>query len=272
LKTVYEDPSGLNFQTDYVYDTLDNLTGVTQGTQSRTFVYDSLKRLTSSTNPENGTVTYQYSEAGNLLVMTDARGVSMHASFDGINRVTRRWYNGSNSTTATTNNSPALPGTVAATDEVNFYYDSQALPSGAPSFTLGTSTGRLIAVTYGGATSTSGDYLGYDAAGRNILKIQRTGGVDYRITASLNVLGGANTVTYPSGRVVNYSYDSAGRTAAVTGNLGDGTTRDYSTEIIYSPLGGMTNFSTTIVVSCPRFATAPVGPERQIQRGIAAPS
>jgi RHS repeat-associated protein len=250
LKTVYEDPSGLNFQTDYVYDTLDNLTGVTQGTQSRTFVYDSLKRLTSSTNPENGTVTYQYSEAGNLLVMTDARGVSMHASFDGINRVTRRWYNGSNSTTATTNNSPALPGTVAATDEVNFYYDSQALPSGAPSFTLGTSTGRLIAVTYGGATSTSGDYLGYDAAGRNILKIQRTGGVDYRITASLNVLGGANTVTYPSGRVVNYSYDSAGRTAAVTGNLGDGTTRDYSTEIIYSPLGGMTKekFGTTTPV------------------------
>src|SRR5262249_7732900 len=59
LKTVYEDPSQLNYQTDYGYDTLDNLISVTQGTQpARTFVYDSLKRLTSATIPESGTVSY----------------------------------------------------------------------------------------------------------------------------------------------------------------------------------------------------------------------
>jgi RHS repeat-associated protein len=251
LKTIYEDPSGLNYQTDYGYDTLDNLTSVTQGTQpSRTFVYDSLKRLTSATNPENGTVSYQYSNAGSLIVRTDARGVSMHALYDSLNRITRRWYNGSSSTTETTHNSPALPSTVGATDEANFYYDSQTLPTGAPSYTLGTSTGRPIAVTYGGATSTAGDYFGYDNAGRNIVKVQRTGGVNYQMSASLNVSGGINSVTYPSGRSVNYSYDSAGRTSAVTGSLGDGTTRNYSTEIIYSPLGGLTKekFGTTTAV------------------------
>src|SRR6266850_746334 len=52
LTQVYEDPAGLNYLTSYSYDTLDNLTSVAQGTQpSRSFVYDSLKRLTSATNP-----------------------------------------------------------------------------------------------------------------------------------------------------------------------------------------------------------------------------
>lgn len=241
LKTIYEDPSGLNYQTDYGYDPLDNLTSVTQSTQpTRTFVYDSLKRLISATNPENGTVSYQYSDSGDMIVRTDARGVSMHMSYDGLDRITRRWYNGSSLTTDTTHNNPALPSTVGTTDEANYYYDSQALPTGAPSFSLGTSTERLIAITYGGATSSAGDYFGYDNAGRTILKVQRTGGMNYQMSASLNVSGGINAVTYPSGRSVNYSYDSAGRTSAVTGSLGDGTTRNYSTEIIYSPFGGLT--------------------------------
>ena len=147
----------------------------------------------------------------------------MHASYDNLNRITRRWYNGSSSTTATTHNNPALLSTVGATDEANFYYDSQALPTGAPSYTLGASIGRLIAVTYGGATSSAGDYFGYDNAGRSMLKVQQTGGVNYQMTAGLNVSGGFNTVTYPSGRSVNYAYDSAGRTSSFCQKLGMGT-------------------------------------------------
>ena len=42
------------YLTSYSYDTLDNLKTVTQGSQTRTFVYDSLKRLSSATNPESG--------------------------------------------------------------------------------------------------------------------------------------------------------------------------------------------------------------------------
>src|SRR5204862_1211504 len=51
LVEVFEDPdpNGLNYLTSYEYDTLDNLTKVTQGNQTPTFVYDSLKRLTSAT-------------------------------------------------------------------------------------------------------------------------------------------------------------------------------------------------------------------------------
>ena len=53
---VYEDPTALNYQTTYLYDVLDNLVKVTQGSQQRFFMYDSLKRLIRARNPEQSTL------------------------------------------------------------------------------------------------------------------------------------------------------------------------------------------------------------------------
>jgi YD repeat-containing protein len=75
LASVYEDPSGLAYQTSYSYDVLDDLTQVSQGLQTRTLVYNSLKQLTSGTSPESGTVSYPYDANGDLTQKTDARGV-----------------------------------------------------------------------------------------------------------------------------------------------------------------------------------------------------
>jgi len=59
LTQVFEDPSGLNYETDYGYDVLDNLISVTQkggassgSWRTRSFTYDSLSRLTCAANPE----------------------------------------------------------------------------------------------------------------------------------------------------------------------------------------------------------------------------
>ena len=219
LTTVYEDPSSLNYSTSYTYDVLNDLTQVSQGSQTRTFVYDSLKRLTSSANPESGTATVDaYDNNGNILVSTDARGVSTHVSYDELNRPTRRWYNGSSSTSYTTNNSPSTG--VASTDEVAFYYDSQTLPSGAPSFTRGYSTGALVAVTYGGGSE--GTYRGYDAVGRVVRQYQRTDSVNYLVEATYNVGSTLATETYPSvpgasdRRSVSFSYDNAARLSSLS--------------------------------------------------------
>ncbi|HEU0048045.1 MAG TPA: hypothetical protein VFQ43_10630, partial [Nitrososphaera sp.] len=55
-----DNTSGVPIQsTVYSYDILGDLVEVAQGTQPhRLFVYDSLKRLLSATNPESGTITY----------------------------------------------------------------------------------------------------------------------------------------------------------------------------------------------------------------------
>ncbi len=92
LTQVIEDPNdlnpnGLNYSTTYSYDALDNLTGVVQGVQSRSFVYSSLSRLTSATNPESETTTYTYQDSGGLETRTDARGISVTFSYDGLHRL-----------------------------------------------------------------------------------------------------------------------------------------------------------------------------------------
>jgi RHS repeat-associated protein len=246
-------PTDTSIQYGYVsrygYDTLDNLTTVSQrvGTggvlQERTFEYDSLKRLTSATNPESGTISYQYDENGNLLVKTDARTVSAHYQYDALNRIMRRWYNGSSGTSYTTNNSPSLPSGVAASAEVSYLYDNQSLLEGAPgssapdSYSRGFSVGRLVAVNYGGGSA--GDYYGYDAGGRMTIKIQRTGSINYKTTAVYNVGGALKIETYPSKHTVTNAFDSAGRLQSMAGNIGDGFFRTYATGITYASLGGL---------------------------------
>jgi RHS repeat-associated protein len=205
LTTIYEDPSSLNYSTSYTYDVLNNLTLVSQGSQTRTFAYDSLKRLTSATNPESGTVSYTYDNNGNLLTRTDARSITTTIAYDVLNRPTSKSYN----------DNPQTP-------TVNFYYDSQSLPSGAPSFTRGYSTGALVAVTYGGGSA--GTYCGYDALGRVVRQYQQTDSVNYLIEASYNLANDLTSETYPAvpgysdRRTVSYSFDSANRLSSLNSN------------------------------------------------------
>ena len=68
--------------TTYTYDVLNHLIGVSMPrrmpggnvvTQTRTFNYSGAYLL-SSTNPENGTVSYGYNADGTLASKTDAKG------------------------------------------------------------------------------------------------------------------------------------------------------------------------------------------------------
>src|SRR4030095_10890819 len=176
------------YRTKYYYDALSNLTGVTQqvGTggyaQSRSFAYDPLVRLSSATNPESGTMVYQYDNNGNLTTRTDARSIATSISYDAINRPTLKTYSDS-------------------TPQVNYFYDNQTLPSGAPSFTRGASAGRLVAATYGGGSE--GTYYAYDSLGRTTLEYQRTGAVSYLIQASYNRAGAMTGETSPSGHTAS---------------------------------------------------------------------
>lgn len=197
------------YRTRYAYDALDNLLSVSQQlgttgtTQSRNFIYDSLKRVTSATNPESGTILYLYDDNSNLLVRTDARGVSTHITYDAVNRPVRRWYNGSSSSSATLNNDPALPAGVGASFEVNYSYDAAGVSK---------SKGRLTTVT---SNASSYSYSGYDALGRVLGGTQATDGQSYTMSYSYDLAGNIKSQSYPSGRVVASEYDAAGRLAGV---------------------------------------------------------
>ena len=187
------------YRTIYGYDALDDLTVVTQklGTtpkQTRTFSYDALKRLTQAINPESGTVNYTYDANSNLATKQDVRSITTTYGYDNLNRVISRTYSGS-------------------TPTVSYKYDGQTLPTGAPTFTRGSSTGRLVAVTYG--TGSAGNYTGYDQLGRANVSYQQTDSNNYSFGYSYNLASEMTSETYPSGRVVQTEFDSAGRVAGV---------------------------------------------------------
>jgi len=224
LAQVYEDPSGLNYLTSYSYDTLDSLTTVSQGSQTRTFVYDSLKRLTSATNPESATVSYQYDNNGNLSQKTDARGVASTYGYDALNR----------NTTVTYTNDPN------ATLPVSRVYDLATNGKGRLYQSL--TTGAAGSLT----TVDSYDALGCPLSERQQFYASGAWSQSYTTQRGYNLAGSVTSQVYPSGHSVTYNYDKAGRLGdkdaqnpAFTGNLGDGSSRNYSSEILYTPLGGL---------------------------------
>jgi len=172
--------------------------------------------LSDSVN-SSGTWTrkLEYNSYGQLTNAYDARGVQTHFAYDDLNRVTTIDYSDS-------------------TPDAHYYYDSQTLPSGAPTYTHGYANGRLIALTYGSSTSTNGTYFGYNSRGRVNEQRQVTGGNTYSLSYSYNLAGLLATETYPTGRVLTHSYDNAGRLSQIS----DGTT-SFASGFSYAASGGM---------------------------------
>jgi RHS repeat-associated protein len=211
--------------TSYLYDVLDDLTTVTQGTQpSRSFVYDSLKRLTDATNPESGHVHYTYDASSNLATKLDARSIMTTYTYDALNRVKKRIYSDS-------------------TPEADYYYDGQQLPNTKPpNFTATYVTGRLIAACYGGATSSAGNYQSYDQLGRVNVSYQQTDSTNYGFGYGYNLASEMTSETYPSGRQVITEYDAAGREAGVSAGgfyYAGATASDATNRIQYAAHGAV---------------------------------
>jgi RHS repeat-associated protein len=94
------------YWTKYTYDPLGDLIGVTQNaqsasTQTRTFAYDGLGRMTSEANPESGTTTYVYDSdstcgtyKGDLVKKVDAVGNTSCYAYDALHRLTSVTYSG----------------------------------------------------------------------------------------------------------------------------------------------------------------------------------
>jgi YD repeat-containing protein len=223
LTKVWENPTGLNYLTSYSYDPLDNLTTVTQGVQTRAFVYDSLRRLTQATNPESGTTTYNYDNNGNLIFKQDALNRMTWYPYDALNRSQGYYTNDVN------------------TPQVVHIYDTATLGKGklgysyTSSYWVGCTSWKYL--TYNPITS-------YDVLGRPSGQTQyyrdaadTTWGTGYTTSRTYDLASNVKSQTYPSGHVVNYSYNTTGQLTTFSGNLGDGNSRTYVSNASYSAEG-----------------------------------
>jgi YD repeat-containing protein len=154
-----------------------------------TYTPDGLGNVKGEVSPDRGTLAYTYDANGNVKTMTDARGKVTTYTYDAINRVKTISY-------------PTGTGTI-------FEYDGGANPTA-------NEAGELTKVTDESGSTT---YV-HDAMGRLITKtviIQgKTFTVRYTWGDSGTALDKLTNITYPSGAVVNYTYDAYGSVSGMT--------------------------------------------------------
>jgi RHS repeat-associated protein len=214
LKQAVEDPLGQNLVTNYSFNALDKLTGVTQGVQSRSYSYDSLGRLKQAAIAEQvGSTSYTYDNNSNLQIRIDPNGVTTVYGYDLLNRVTSRTYQ----------NDPQN------TPPVSYTYDDPLVPF---------SKGELTKVSSSVSTSI---YDTYDQLGRIKHSIQRIEGNDYAFSYNYNLAGLISSETYPSLRVVTTAYDAAGRITGLTGAKSGELVKPYASLMTYAPHGELTS-------------------------------
>jgi RHS repeat-associated protein len=208
--------------TTYGYDVFDHLTSVSQGAigpvnngqnlpgQQRSYSYDALGRLTTSTTPESGTVTDFYTDgngaacAGDPTLVCrvlDARGVTKNFSYEALNRLSGLTYTGDPS------NTPA----------VNYQYDA----GGQAAF----ANDRITKISDGANSQT----FTYDNLGRITSVSNLINGTSYPVGYSYNSASQVGSVTYPTGRVVYDNYDAIGRIQTIyNGGVAQLTVNSYN--------------------------------------------
>jgi len=197
-----------NQPTTYNYDVLNNLLNVYQGSQTRTFVYDNLSRLTTATNPESGTIDYTYDANSNLSTKLDDRSITTSYTYDALNRVTNRNYDD-------------------ATPDVTYTYDN-----------ITNAIGRLTKVSNSNSETY---YTAFDKMGRVTAHKQRMNSVDYTTAYTYNLAGALLEETYPSGRVVKNTIGSYGDLTQVETKPLGGSYTTRASNFVYSAPGAVSS-------------------------------
>ena len=183
--------------TSYTYDALGNLTKVVQGSQTRTWTYDGLSRLTQEVTPEAGTVTLSYlntsgsacsgnpsspcSRTAPAPNQTGSATVVTTYTYDTANRLTKKSYSDSTKT-------------------VTYAYR-----------TTSQGIGLLFTIT----DPSGGEQYYYDKLKR-VTEIYKTiNGTHYTTLFAYNTGSQLSQITYPSGRKVYYNYDTVGHLCQV---------------------------------------------------------
>jgi RHS repeat-associated protein len=249
ITSVAEDPNNLNYQTAYTYDDLNDLTGVAQGSsQTRTYGYDMLGRLTSAKVPEvnsGGTqcsTTYGHDANGNLTSKTAPLGnqtscsstVTTTYAYDAANRLTSKSYSDS-------------------TPPATFTYDQSSVTIGGwTSPTLAYPLGRLVgATTTQSGSVKTGVVYSYDPLGRVgglwQCNPSNCGISAYAMTYTYDKAGDVSTWTHPdtslhsTGITLTNTLNSAQQVTAMQSSWQDTSHPQYLAEnVTYTAWGAAT--------------------------------
>ena len=193
-------------QTGFTYDARGNLTSVTDAKGLiTTYTYNGFDEVISQTSPDTGTTTFIYDKAGNPTSQTDARGITTAYTYDALNRLTQTSYPDSSL-------------------NVTYTYDENNAGQNG--------IGRLTTVIDASGTRTHA----YDARGNLTRHDWQNTDHSISINYAYDAADRIAQITYPSGRTVDRTRNTAGQITAVTTTF-NGETKTLANNISYLPFG-----------------------------------
>jgi RHS repeat-associated protein len=240
LIQVFEDPNGLNYETGYQYDVFDNVTQVDQkggssnpaDWRTRTFTYDSQERLLVSVNPETGTINYTYDDDGNLITKDSPQPNQTSGAvrqyidycYDSLERMTKKYYRTSGARNCNLGGAAVI-----------FAYDETS----ASGLTIQNGVNRRTSMSDASGTAA----WTFDPSGRPLTErrtIVSGSAITKDITISYNLSGSLASITYPSGRRIEYGYNSAGRAVTARDPVNSIDLASCpAPSVCYAPQGGL---------------------------------
>jgi RHS repeat-associated protein len=190
--------------TTYTYDPHGNLASVTDPNGNvTTYDYDDFGQMIRQTSPVTGVTTYAYDLAGNLLSTTDANGATTTRTYDALSRPT---------------SSSATRSGVTA-ENVSWTYDAGAF-----------GLGRLSGTTDPSGTTS----YAYERRGLLRSESRTIEGNSFTTGFRYDADGNRNAIVYPSGNIVSYTHDHAGR--PITASRGSTTLVSSASYLPFGPL------------------------------------
>lgn len=216
--------------TRYSYDKLGKLTSVTDplGRITKT-IYDENGRAIETIAADNTSVKTSYDSVGNALKTTNEEGKSKIYAYDSVNRkISYTNEIGQVTTYAYDGNSNLITQKRPDDSVVSYTYDARNLltkidyPGDSEDVTyVYDSIGRKMSETKGSQAPT---VYTYDALNR-ITSQGKQGSV---VSYTYDISGNLTKMTYPSGRTVDYGYNSVGQATKLDTSGTTGMTLEYN--------------------------------------------
>jgi RHS repeat-associated protein len=230
-------------QVQYTYDGNGNLQTRRDATGKLTrYDYDALNRLVKVTAPDTGTVQTVYDADGYVKYIEDQRGLRTSYTYDAFGNRTRQTSPDSGVTLYTYDNAGRMDSETRADGKlVRYTWDaldrmrSRAGASETQLFNYDAGAygkGRLTSI----ADATGTTSYTYNAAGQLLTQTNTIYGRVFTTQWSYDAAGRMLNMTYPTGLLISYSYDSDGRLAGVTSNLG-APWSTLASGFLYQPAG-----------------------------------
>lgn len=209
------------YTSTYGYDTLDNLTTITDAQGNfKHQLFDALGRKLVIDDPDRGRFASTYDDVGNILETTDVKGQRIRYTYDGANR-------------RLTEQTIPLPGDTSLA--VRYHYDGD-LASEYPD--AHNTAGRLAWIEDASGRS----YLNYDARGNISGRIKRitlpegNEPLDFVLLTRHDAMNRPVETMFPDGTTLAYQYNDQAQLEAIPG---------YTTAIDYTASGQRSAIITT---------------------------